>query len=387
MRPGEVALAAGYFAYFAAVGVFQPYWPMRLEALGYSAVDIGLVLALVGAVRVVGPLAAGWIADHRADRRGLLRALALGGAAAGLGLAIARAPATMALALACYSLAVNGLMPVYDAHALDRLGRDRHRYGLMRLWGSLGFVAAATAAGAAIARYGQAAIAPALAATLLANALVMLALPPAAAASRPTTLGLAGFARALRHGPLLRFLAVAFLQLAGFGAYYGFYSLYLARYGYGVGAIALYWDFGVVAEISMFALGPRLLRRVPLERLLRLALAGSVLRWLVVAAFPERPVVMLAAQALHLLGFALFHQVSVLLAPRLLPPGGAARALALVSSVGWGAGGIAGSLIAGALWQAYGPRIAFVAGAGLALSALLLALWPLKGPGNSADDP
>ena len=29
MRPGEVALAAGYFAYFAAVGIFQPYWPVR----------------------------------------------------------------------------------------------------------------------------------------------------------------------------------------------------------------------------------------------------------------------------------------------------------------------------------------------------------------------
>jgi MFS family permease len=77
----------------------------------------------------------------------------------------------------------------------------------------------------------------------------------------------------------------------------------------------------------------------------------------------------------------------LLLGPRLLPPGGAARALALVSSVGWGAGGIAGSLLAGGLWQAAGPRSAFLAAAGLTLAGLWIAGGPLKGPGSPADDP
>ena len=338
MRPGEAALAAGYFAYFAAVGVFQPYWPVRLAALGCPAAEIGLLLALVNAVRVVGPLGAAWLADQRADRRGLIRALALGSAAAGLGLWAAAAPLPMALALAAFSLAFNGLMPVYDAHALDRLGRDAHRYGLMRLWGSLGYVVAAAATGAALARAGQGVIAVALALALGANALVALGLPKVPAAVRPAALGLAAFGRALRHRPLQRFLAIQFLQLAGYGGYYGFYTLYLREYGYDAATIGLYWGFAVVAEIAMFALGPRLLTRYRLETLLAVALAGTALRWLVVAAFPAVPAVMLAAQSLHLLGFGLFHSVAVLLGPRLLPPGGAARALALISSVGWGAG-------------------------------------------------
>jgi MFS transporter, PPP family, 3-phenylpropionic acid transporter len=387
VRPGEVALAAGYFAYFAAVGVFQPYWPARLAALGLSAAEIGLMLALVNAVRVVGPLGAAWLADQRADRRGLIRLLALAAAAAGVALAGAATPGTMALALACFSLAFNGLMPVYDAHALERLGRDAHRYGFMRLWGSLGFIVAAAAVGSAIARFGTAAIPLGLAAALVATALVALALPPVPPAAARAALGLAGFARALRHGPLRRFLAIVFLHLAGFGAYYGFYTLYLGRFGYGPRTIGLYWGFAVLAEIAMFALGPRLLRRYRLETLLRVALGGTALRWLLVAAFPGTPAVMLASQSLHLLGFGLFHSVTVLLGPRLLPPGGAARALALVASVGWGAGGIAGSLLAGALWQAAGPRTAFVAAAAVALLALLLALRPLPGPARAADGP
>jgi PPP family 3-phenylpropionic acid transporter len=386
VRRGEVALGAGYFAYFAAVGVFQPYWPLRLAALGLSAAGIGLMLALFNAVRVVGPLATAWLADHRADRRGLIRLLALAAAAAGLALAAATTPLAMALALALFSLAFNGLTPVYDAHALGRLGRDAHRYGLLRLWGSLGFVAASAAVGEALARYGERVIAPALAAALGAAALVTLALPPTAPGTPPPR-GLAAFVRALGHGPLLRFLLIAFLQLAGFGGYYGFYTLYLRAYGYGAATIGFYWAFAVVAEIAMFALGPRLLRRFPLEALLRVALAGTCLRWLLVAAFPGSPPVMLAAQSLHLAGFGLFHSVTVLLGPRLLPAGNAARAQALVSSVGWGAGGIAGSLLAGALWQLAGPRTVFVAGAALAFVALLLATAPLKSPPVAADDP
>ena len=386
MRPGEAALAAGYFAYFAAVGVFQPYWPVRLAALGLPAGEIGLLLALVNAVRLVGPLGAAWLADALADRRGLIVALALGAAATGLALAAAETPFAMALALGAFSLAFNGLMPVYDAQALEHLGRDAHRYGLMRLWGSLGYVVAAAATGVWLARAGPAVIAPALGLALGLTALASLALPKAQAAAAPAALGLAAFGRALRHRPLQRFLAIQFLQLAGYAGYYGFYTLYLRGYGYGAVTIGLYWGFAVVAEIAMFALGPRLLRRYRPESLLALALAGTALRWLVVAAFPAVPAVMLAAQSLHLLGFGLFHSVSVLLGPRLLPPGGRARALALISSVGWGAGGIAGSLVAGALWEAVGPRAVFVAAAALALAGFLLALGPLKGPPSAADD-
>jgi hypothetical protein len=65
--------------------------------------------------------------------------------------------------------------------------------------------------------------------------------------------------------------------------------------------------------------------------------------------------------------------VAVLLGPQLLPAGAAARAQALVASVGWGAGGIAGSLLAGALWDLLGPRAVFIGSATLAAAAWLLA--------------
>jgi PPP family 3-phenylpropionic acid transporter len=383
VRRGEPALAAGYFAYFGAVGIFQPYWPAHLQELGYSAAAIGVLMAAFSAVRVVGPVGSAWLADHLPDPRPLLFGSAL--LAVGSVVLLAQAEALWAslLGLCAFSLFFNGIMPVYDAHTLDRLGADAHRYGWLRLWGSVGFVATSYGVGLAIDRLGGGVIAWALLAAVVATAVSMPALP---AAPRRAARAASGgtFLAALRRPAVVAFLLVCFLQLASFGGYYSFYTLYLQHHGYDAATIGFYWAWGVVAEIAVFVLGPRLVRRFPLLTLLYAALLGTALRWALVAAFPEQPAVMLFAQTLHLFGFGLFHAVTVLLAPRLLPPGSEARAQALVSSFGWGAGGIAGSLLAGWLWDAAGPRSVYAAGLIIVTLALLVAALGLRGAGQAS---
>lgn len=377
MKRGELALAAGYFAYFGAVGVFQPYWPAHLQSLGYSAATIGVLMAAFSGVRVVGPIGSAWLADHLPDRRPVLIVSAALAAATVFALLHAEALWASLLGLCAYSLFFNGIMPVYDAHTLDGLGADSHRYGWLRLWGSIGFVVTSYGVGIAIDRVGGGAIAWSLFAMVVLTTALMFALPRAphriANAAAPGT-----FLAALKRPAVLAFLAICFLQLASFGGYYSFYTLYLQHYGYDASTIGFYWACGVVAEIAVFVLGPRLVRRFPLIVLLHAALLGTVVRWVLVAAFPEQPAIMLFAQALHLFGFGLFHAVTVLLAPKLLPPGSEARAQALVSSFGWGAGGIAGSLLAGWLWDAAGPRTVYGASAAFVAVAVVVAAAALK---------
>jgi PPP family 3-phenylpropionic acid transporter len=380
---GDAAVAAGYLSYFGAVGVIQPYLPVHLAALGYSAGAIGVLLGLWNAARVIGPLAVAVRADAHADRLRVLRLLGLASLASAAVVATARLPLAVGGALVLLSLSFHGLMPVYDAHAIERLGSRAHRYGRLRLWGSIGFVLTAGATGFLVSARGPGAIRYALVALVALTALVLWTVPRAAAARGPA-MGRAEFVRALRDRRLVTFLAVCFLHLAGFGAYYGFYSLYLLGAGYGSGTVGLLWGTGVLAEIALFVAGPRILARRPLPRLLEVSLAATVVRWLLVAAFPGVLGVQVLAQLLHLASFGLFHSVTVLLGPALLPAGATVRAQALVSGIGWGAGGAAGSLLAGALWERLGPQPVFLGAAALAGAAWLLARrsagdWPARG--------
>ncbi len=370
MRPVDVALAATYFGYYGAIGIFQPYWPAYLAALGLTPAAIGASLALFYAVRIVGPYASARAADAAADRRHVLWALGLTALVASLLLTQVRAPWPLALAFALFSFASNGLMPIIDALALERLAGHGHRYSWLRLWGSLGYVACAAAGGALLGARGPMVVPWAIALMFALTLLLLFGLPRV-----PTPL--ARHADATGSGDawaLCRLLAIGFLHLSGFGAYYGFYTLYLARYGYAPATIGAFWAFAVMAEVGMFVAAPALLARAAPRRLLQFALGATVLRWLLCAALPQVHWLMFATQALHLAGFALFHAVTVLIAPRIAGPGRAARVQALMSGVSWGAGGIAGSLLAGWLWTAAGPRAIFVAAAMLALAAFALSL-------------
>ncbi len=367
MRTGRAAIAASYFFYFGAIGVFQPYWPSYLVSLGYGAGAIGVLLAIFNGLRLAAPYLCAGAADRADDRRTVLWVLGAAATLAALALTQLEGMLALAAGLACFSIAIHGLMPIVDSLSIERPGGSL-RYGWLRLWGSLGFLASSAALGALLARHGASTIPWALATLVAATALALGALPRGA-----PKLAFAGEADAGDRRALGRLLLISFLHLTGFGAYYGFYTLYLAREGYAPATIGLYWSFGVVAEIGLFLAAPAVLSRVGPVRLLRVALAGSVLRWALCALLPGSRPVMLAAQALHGLGFALFHVVGVRLAPQLVPPSHAARAQALVSSVGWGAGGIAGSLLAGGLWEAVGPAASFAAATLLALAALGLS--------------
>lgn len=368
MSATERALKSGYFAYFCALGVFQPYWPVVLAARGFLPARIGLLMAAVSGIRVVAPLLQERLARRLGDRtRALVATAAM---AALLVPAMASAgglPATLC-ALAAFGACLNGLMPAYDAIAVDLLAPDGHRYGRVRLWGSIGYIAASFAAGALVAQLGVGVIPIALGLCLAATALVCRTLP-----TQPGAVAVAARAPAPGRPRAAGYwlLVVCFLQLASFGGYYSFYSLYLTHHGYGESAIGLYWSLGVVAEIVVFYVAAPLLRRVSLVVLLEWALAGTVLRWIALALWPADPMAMAAAQLLHLAGFGLFHVVCVLLAPRLLGVG-SARALALVSSVGWGAGGVAGSLLAGWVWQVLGPQAVYGVAAALAAAAFVV---------------
>src|SRR3569623_3760499 len=77
-------LSGFYFCYFASLGAFLPYWSLYLENLGFSAIAIGQIMALMALTKVISPNVWGRIADHTGERMRIVR---LGSFAAALSLA------------------------------------------------------------------------------------------------------------------------------------------------------------------------------------------------------------------------------------------------------------------------------------------------------------
>ncbi len=346
-------LASFYFAFFAYTAAYVAYFPLYLSSRGLGAAQIALVLSLPQGARIFAPGAWGWLADRFGAQRGIVvlsAAVMLAGLAA---LPRVEGMAAIALIVGTVGVFSAGALPLVEAITLASLSGRHGRYGPIRLWGSVGFIAVVLAGGAWLDVGPVSFVPAAMAAMALGVLAVATGLPKGAAHTAaprlPLTLG-AG-ARAVLGG--------GFCMAIAHGALYAFFTLHLQRSGYSGRAIGALWTLGVLAEIVVFACLPAIFRRAAISSLLLFAFACAAVRFLGIAWLASSLWVLVAAQLLHAATFGAFHAASVAAIPRVFPPGTHARGQALFSSVSYGAGGAAGALLAGWAWQLSGPGLTF----------------------------
>jgi PPP family 3-phenylpropionic acid transporter len=365
--PLSFRLAAFYCAHFIHSGLFMAYFPLYLAARGLGAVEIAWVLALPQIMRTFAPAAWGMFAD-RTHALPALVALSCAGAAAGFAaLPFVEGVAAVALVVAVSGAFLAGALPLVEAITLGALAREPGRYGPIRLWGSLGFIAAVLAGGAALDHFAVRFLPWALLVFALAALAAALALPESRAHV------VAGRAPWRLTRPIAALLGAGFCMASAHGALYVFFTLHLERLGYSAATIGLLWALGVAAEIGVFVFLPQLFRRFSLSSVLVASFACAVIRFLLLGWLADQLSVLLFAQLLHAATFGAFHAAAVAAVQRLFPEAAHARGQTLFSSVTYGAGGALGALCAGTLWEAGGPGFAFSASALAGLAGLHLA--------------
>jgi PPP family 3-phenylpropionic acid transporter len=297
-------LALFYAAYFAAVGVYLPFWPVWLESRGLGATEIGYVLAAAFWPRIVTNLLIPAMSDRLGERRRpmiLLTAVTLGGL-------ILFSLARDFWSLLWLSLLTGAtwatILPLGEALALGEAKRRDVDYGRIRLWGSLTFVLAAIAVGEWLERADPPIILWSVAAMVACLLAACVLLPPGEFAGRAAAA--VDLRRLVRKPEFLVFVTAAGLVQASHAAYYGFATLHWRAAGHGELVIGLLWAEGVIAEVVLFACAAAVLRRFPPVRLLTLAGALTVVRW-ALSALSTDLVVLVPAQALHAASFGAVH--------------------------------------------------------------------------------
>lgn len=370
-------LAGFYFAYFALIGALMPYWNLYLEQRGFSKHDIGWLAFIAVFSRIIAPSVWGWLADRSGKRMRWVRLGVL--AECVVWPAILLLPLdffSLALILFIFSFFQNAILAQFEAVTLFWLGDARARYGQIRLWGSLGFIAAVFGLGAVFAWLPVQTLplwmmALALPTLLLAYRIAEPPLLPTALATSPTASQPArSIGHTLRQPQVLLFFALEFLLLLSHAPFYSFYSNYLAAYGYATLTIGTLWSVGVLAEVLMFTQSQRLLARFTERNLLLACLGLTAVRWAVVAAYPIVLWLQLLAQCVHAFSFALFQSLAMRFIFTAFLPQQQGRGQGMFSMM-WGVGVALGSLLAGQYWDAVGGQAVF------ALAALVCALATL----------
>jgi PPP family 3-phenylpropionic acid transporter len=360
-------LSGFYLFYFASLGALIPYWGLYLKSLHFSVVEIGELVAIIMATKIVAPYIWGWIADRSGRRMHVVRIASLLATLAFAGVFVWQGYWWMALVLTVFSFFWNAALPQFEATTLNHLGNETDRYSSIRLWGSIGFIIAVAGLGALFDRAGTGSLPLVLVGLFACIWLASLLVPEKASGHLP--MDHAPLRQVLREPAVFSLLVVCFLIQASHGPYYTFYSLYMSAHGYSESFIGQLWALGVLAEIVVFLRMHRWLPRYGARNLMLATAALTTLRWLLVAGFADREWVMVAAQTLHAASFGVYHAVSIHLVHRLFRGAHQGRGQALYSSISFGAGGAVGSLVAGYLWEGVGAEWMYVAAAATAVLA------------------
>lgn len=324
-------------------------------------------------MRMLAPNLWGWLADHTGRRLLVIQVAATLSAVFYLGVFMTTSFWGMLLVLGLMSFFWSASMPLVEATTLSYLGQYTGRYGRLRSWGSVGFIISVVGLGYA---FDYIAIAWLLWAGLICELGILIfsrQLP--ATTVLPHHTDQQSIRKILLKPSVLSLFGACFLMSAAHGPYYTFFSIYLVEHGYSKGAVGGLWALGVICEIAVFFLMPRLTERYGFTRILIASFALAVVRFMMIGWCVDFLLLLLLAQVLHAATFGAYHAASVGLVHELFQGRHQSKGQATFGSLTYGAGGMVGGLISGPVWQYYGASVLYSCSAGMALLGLLLMMW------------
>ncbi|KPX56956.1 Major Facilitator Superfamily [Pseudomonas amygdali pv. photiniae] len=300
-----------FFGFFAAEGIIYPFWPTWLESLGFSAGQIGLLIAAVYWPQVVTGVLITYVADWRVDQIRL--AAILGFSAAFSTLLFYFLPAQISV-FVTLSVIFGGLwmvvLPLSESYLLKRDKQALQNYGWVRAVGSSAFILTSTLGGLIFTYYGQSWVPIVIASSMLLTGLSCLWLKNKTSKEpAPLTkhkLKRPEWRQLIKNKCLLLAIAAAgFIQLSH-TLYFSTASINWGAKGYSSTSIGIFWSIAVLAEITYFTFSNKILARWSPLPLVIFSSGCAAIRWIFFSS-SEATVVIVLGQCMHALTFAAYH--------------------------------------------------------------------------------
>jgi PPP family 3-phenylpropionic acid transporter len=366
-KPIYLNLSAFYFFYFAYLGAFAPFFALYLNSVGMSAVEIGMLMALPQLTRILAPHLWGWLADRGGRRMHIVRASGAVGTVVFMGVFAGESFALLCTVLFAMTFFWSAALPLVEATTLAHLGDETARYGRIRVWGSVGFIAAVVAVGYLLDATSPRALLWVI--TALMAGMLLLSCVVAEAPTVPHPADDLPVWQIVRKPEVIAIVLASALMAAAHGPYYTFYTIHLVDHGYSKSLAGWLWALGVICEIGIFVWMSRLYRAFTLRRILIASTLLAALRFVVIGWGADSVVLLLAAQTLHAASFGAFHAAAIGVVHKLFRGRHQARGQAIYGSLAYGLGGTIGGLASGYAWAGLGAGPTFTLAAACAALA------------------
>jgi len=370
-------LGSHYFIYFGTLGISLPFFNLFCHHLGFSGFQIGLISSVKTLGVIFFPMLWAIAADRFHARKKILVLCTTLGAASWAFLLFTTQFANILFIIFVHSIFFSPVIAFIEAFAMEILNKEKKKYGLFRVWGSLSFIFVAAVLGKLLNFTPVGIIIPLILCGLCVQIYLSIKMPESLQAKR-NDFSVSAFRQFFSPKTSL-FLFIAFLMLASHGAYYGFFSIHLESLGFDTGFIGMSWALASLAEIVIMIRSDKLFSRFTIKNVLFFSFAAAAVRWMILF-YSTSPAVILGSQILHAFSYGSFHVASILGIEMVSSEEVRTLGQAANNSVTYGAGMMAGFLFSGLFFDSWHEYL-FLASAGVAaIGGVLILFLDLKQP-------
>lgn len=343
-------LSFSYFSYFGILGVIVPFLSVFLDGRGFNSLEIGEILAIFTATKIIGPTLWAVMADKSGKQLSIVQ---LGSTLALIAfsfLFFVEGYWPITFVLAVFSLFWTAILPQLEVMTMLSIRRHANIYSRIRLWGSIGFIVLAIVAGEVIGRYSANAFTIIGWIILLALVVSTYLIKQPRIYQKHQLSSVSIVSKIIDINFVFFFIAGLLLQIS-FGPYYSFFALFLRDHAYPDYAVGLFISLGVVAEIGLFFIAGRLYQFFGAKILITFSLIVTAFRWFLTANFVDNVFVLAAAQLIHAASFGLYHSASIQFLQLHFHQNQQNRGQAIYIAGVYGVGGAIGAYCSGVVWQ------------------------------------
>ncbi|MEK8129589.1 MFS transporter [Paenibacillus filicis] len=360
-----------HFFVYGAIAVYSTYFPLYLQSIGMSKIQIGALLAGGPFISILANPFWGYWSDRLRNLKRMLLFMLIGN------LIVMQAVFQLGSIPFIYGAMLLFFffqMPLFsqtNALILNSIEGTKQKFGAFRMWGSLGWALLAVASGPVVTWVGVNRMWLVYSVLMLVSIGFALALP-GGERRKKEVFSNAGYGKIFTNRPFLILIILGVLISVPNSMNTTFVTIYISELGGKETLIGWSAFLSSIFEIPIFLLLDRYLKKSIGNLVAGLIIVSGlfVLRWVLMSVAVD-PYQVIWIQGLHCLTFGGYYYIGTQLTAMLVPPDYRSSGQAAYALTWGGLSGIVAGLAGGWLFQEAGPVTMYRIAAGMALLGIL----------------